>query len=1479
MKRLLFLLVMLAFLPLMLPAQEDHSVVIVGTGTQDDRYPFNTYYKHSTSQTIYAASEIGVTGYIDTIWFQASTTASYTFTSLHIYMGTTSASAFANSTDWILPEALDEVYAATSNVVVGGAVGWFALPLSTPYYYNGTENLVVAVTKTDDDYSYDYNWYYTTVASSYIYRQIDNTESYGDITTLSRNVSGTIDSKRPNIRLSFNTALEPPTCQRPINLTIDTVTSDSVHFSWMPTEDELSFLAGLILNNDTTWMELYDVTELEISELLPNTNYKLCLFSMCDGERSYNAATVSFRTECAPVQPPYEEGFEEGIISPCWQNSDTYSSWSVVGGETYSGDYAVQSYSYGDSIYLASCIFDFSQIEDGATLNFAYKLPFTYSGDNSHLVVAYRTSEDAAWTAITVYTDATGDEWELAEDLSLPNSAGASYYQIAFVNATQTSGTVMLDQVEVGTASSCSRPVDLVLTSLSYNQAEVSWTGCDLATLYEVRYGITNNVNDPANSSFTTGNTSYTLESLDQSTDYTVWVRSLCGDYTTHWSRPLSFTSQQSCAMPVNARIGNANNVAASVAWQINTDEGEPLSFVLLRFKLSDGSEWEEEQVTGENYYFLSDLTPASAYDIELASVCGEDTSAVVSLNVQTTMCGEYAGGDENGNSYIPFHSNYEYGYTQSIYPSDAIVSDTIMGLYWHTADAPWNYENRTLSIAIGNTSLSSVSTSNHVAHNTLTEVATNISVNFGAPGWIYISFNTPFIHDGHSNIVVAVTNNTGQYSSFTFYTHTPAIGNSVYWYQDGTAVAPANPTAEYSGDIEGVPDIRFDINCDGDLCWAPVVAVTETDIDQIQFAWAPSGDEESWIVGYRKSTETEWNDELAETTTYTFSTLDPSTSYMLRVGVICNDDTAYTVFQAYTDCAAVSTPYSQDFSEDGFDHCWTRSGNEVEFYNGELYMHGNAYAVLPEIDDILSSLQVSFSAEGESNATLAVGIAEGINPLTGVTYLDTLSIGTTVEEYEVNCTDYTGDGRYIVLKSMRGYNYIDDLYVGLIPTCLRPVDLTVSDISTDGATLTWTSPSDASVCWLVEYGTYSSTGDMITTNTEVVPPTANSTCTLSNLDAATTYWYRVRTVCSIDDTSRVSRVATFTTACDIIVAPWTETFSGTVEGLLPSCWDNSLTNAGELNNVAVYQYGGNSMIRLMMQWLDYGDCVILTPEIAIPEGADYDLVFKYSHFASTPEMSVAISTDGGLNFVALGTLSNSTDDEEVYNPTPWSTANYSLSAYAGQTVIVKFQAYSDYGYGAIFIDDVMIDEYTAPEPECVVPTGLSAQATNSTTVQVSWIPEGDEVEWQLLISSDVTGEYTYSLGATSTPLENLTPNTIYTIAVRAICGLGDTSDWSEPVTVTTPENSGIDDLTLSSHITIYPNPAAHNTTVQVSHVNGTVRMIVYDLNGHEVYSDQMECNNGCLHAIELEGLSQGAYFLHVASDHSVAIRKLFVVR
>lgn len=137
--------------------------VTIGTGTlTTERYPIYAYFGYSYTQSIYLKSEINEAGAITKISYYFAGTSLAVSNNWTIYLGHTTKAAFAGTTDWEPLTNLTQVYSGTFTSPTGP--GWIDFDI-TPFVYNNTDNLVIAVDENAPGYDASADRFYNTTVT------------------------------------------------------------------------------------------------------------------------------------------------------------------------------------------------------------------------------------------------------------------------------------------------------------------------------------------------------------------------------------------------------------------------------------------------------------------------------------------------------------------------------------------------------------------------------------------------------------------------------------------------------------------------------------------------------------------------------------------------------------------------------------------------------------------------------------------------------------------------------------------------------------------------------------------------------------------------------------------------------------------------------------------------------------------------------------------------------------------------------------------------------------------------------------------------------------------------------------------------------------------------------------------------------------------------------------------------------------------
>ena len=651
-------------------------------------------------------------------------------------------------------------------------------------------------------------------------------------------------------------------------------------------------------------------------------------------------------------------------------------------------------------------------------------------------------------------------------------------------------------------------------------------------------------------------------------------------------------------------------------------------------------------------------------------------------------------------------------------------------------------------------------------------ESVTNFQVQYGETGFTIGEGTSVDVTDTTAVTITGLNNET----AYDFYVRVVCAGDNGVWNGPVTqTTAPA--------------------------CSDPVNLSFDFTAAQLHWNAGEWGTPAQYNVRYKGENDAEYNyttvipvDMPGYTPFVTISGLASNATYEMGVQSVCgeNMESNWVTLVVTTPCMPLTEiPYTQDFEGDVFPpECWSQeyvSGTQDwEATTNTSYGSGSTDASFEYDDDYNTTMLVTpaFDLSSASNLILSfrhsqaewagdqdelrVYYRTSLNSNWVLLQAYTNSISSmTLEEIDIPAAALSSSCQFAFEGTVNyGHGiFLDDVTVKPAPTCGIPT------ISVSGVTATIT-PS--------EVGTPASYELMIGEQTATVTETTVDLSTVFTLEGSTNYQVSVRANCGNEDYSDWSDAASFTTPCMAISSlPWNENFEGFDASTVANCWDNSASTSSTINNYperiwGVYSYSGNKMMRMYNYYVQSGTALINSPVITLPNTGVFVLKFDYSHRASCGAFKVKVMEVGQTEAVELGSYT-STGTNDYTNPGTFTEADpISLAAYAGKSIILQFFSNANYGSGAIFVDNVAIEE----APSCMKPSAITVGTVTETTAQVSWTAGGSETEWEV---SYTIGDQTTTLTTTENPytITGLSASTHYVLpfSVKAICSATDESE------------------------------------------------------------------------------------------------------
>ena len=1081
-----------------------------------------------------------------------------------------------------------------------------------------------------------------------------------------------------------------PNCFHVENVHLTDVTPTTANISWTAGGDESIWQyvygpAGTIELSEldeSDWITV-NTNNVSLTDLTGNTAYEFFVRANCDnGEVSFEV-TYPFRTACTAMDLsslPYVENFDAwgvtssstttapGPMPACWNRVCSYSSPRPFCSSSYYYNGTSSLYFYSTSGYHDIAVGpQLADDLDVTTLQakFMYR---TYSTSyTSHLYVGVMSDPNNANSFVPVDTITTSSTTWAQATVTFENYEGTGKY-IAFKHAPTTNDYFMIDHLVIDIAPSCAAPTNLAVGQIGTTYATLNWQDSDTEGEWEVLLVPSSVANPNFSNAETVNSNSYDAQELNAGGSYTFYVRTVC-------SNGLGYSEW------ISTNFSTLRAEPAEVPYFHDFEDGEE-NFAWTLINGTQTNKWYIGQPTGESdsVMFISQNGTTEEYSISSTSNVWAYRDFAFGDAAEFSLSFNWKAQGESCCDYLKVYIGT---------PAEPAAGSTTVPTGAVQVGGTMNVQN----------------------------------------SWQHFS-----------------TGLDGSYANTT---------KRLYflWHNDGSV--GTSPAAV----VDSIDIKAF-------TCGRPYnLAVTALDAYTATIGFTPGMSSDiAWeyvIAEGNLNPDTATDIQSIQSNTISLTDLTPNTAYTVYVRTVC-DAGEYsswsTALHFRTACIAATIPIVENFDGMGtgssvYPSCWSRSNTystttQYPYVSSSYYHSGNAslyfycststynLAVLPAIDptvDPIGNLQLSFWMRATSGITskIVVGVMTNPNDITSFIPIDTVNNTTTglFEYFAVPLSDYTGDAAYVAMKLMNTSStysvYVDDVELDYIPSCPKPLNLTVTGTTATSATLSWTN-GGTETAWNIEYGP---TGFTQGTGTTVAVTT--NPYTIENLATATTYDFYVQADCGGSD-----------------VSTWSFPASGTPGSYnMPATGTNTITAC----DLVIYDDGGVN-----------------------------------GNYSNSCESYLTINPETAGNLITIqGTSSTESccDYLDIYDGP--NTSGTQLGHYQGENLTVPLLTSTTGPITLHFHSDGSVVKsgfaltVSCASNTCPVPTGLTVSNIGNSSANLSWTPGGTESSWNVEYKAATATSWTTT--TTTTPsysLTGLTALTAYNVRIQADCGNNDVSAY-----------------------------------------------------------------------------------------------------
>ena len=446
------------------------------------------------------------------------------------------------------------------------------------------------------------------------------------------------------------------------------------------------------------------------------------------------------------------------------------------------------------------------------------------------------------------------------------------------------------------------------------------------------------------------------------------------------------------------------------------------------------------------------------------------------------------------------------------------------------------------------------------------------------------------------------------------------------------------------------------------------------------------------------------------------------------------------------------------------------------------------------------------------------------------------VTVTGTSETNSYTFTGLAGETKYYVwVRSVSGEDkseWAGTNFTTLI-SCAKPTALAASNITSSGATLTWTAGAAGQDNWEVEYST---TSDFTVSQTVSASPEA--TATLSSLTAGTTYYVRVRANCGGGDYSKWTDAISFTTLQTAVAADdgYTDDFETANNWMLVNgtqtnawAWGTAVKKDGE-KGLYISNDGGTTNAYTNTETYVYATKLFSFAGGAYSFTYDWKCVgeskYDYLRVALVPStITLTAGTNAGFN-------SSNTNLPSGWISLDESTKLSASSEWARKNIEMNVEP-GIYNVVFVWVNDgsssngvpAAVDNFSVSVLSCPTPTNLAVSDITAHEATLTWTETNNTWEVYHSTSSEAPDANVTVTGTTETnsyTFTGLKGATTYYVWVRSVSGESK-SEWvgasltTEPSCIA-PSNLAVSAVTDNSVTLIWTDDTEGQDTWEVSY-------------------------------------------------------------
>jgi hypothetical protein len=638
--------------------------------------------------------------------------------------------------------------------------------------------------------------------------------------------------------------------------------------------------------------------------------------------------------------------------------------------------------------------------------------------------------------------------------------------------------------------------------------------------------------------------------------------------------------------------------------------------------------------------------------------------------------------------------------------------------------------------------------------------------------------------------------------------------------------------------------------------CSAPSINQTSNlTATTAQINWSPVSAAVSYTVFFKPQSSSTWETVTTSTNFFQFNALAPGTTYEFQVRSNCSNgaqspSSNIGIFSTLE--AACSTPQGfiiTNVTSSSASFTWSPS-NGATSYNLRYAVVGTSNWVTVTVN---------------SNAATISNLIPSTNYQAQVQAICEASKMSSNFSAIVSFTTESGAG-----------------------LCAVPSKIWVSNILANSALVSWEPVAGANF-YSIEYREFGSSWQK--------SMTSQTSITLSALNAATLYEYRLQSFCA-NNSSSYSVTQSFTT----LSGQSCTTPSGLVASSVTSSsaiitWIQSAT---ALNYEVLYREQGtnnwqtvtSSTSRIVLTGLNPSTTYeVFIRAICANLASGYSSLFNFTSASPSPSCqapsslgassvtaSSAIITWSSVPFATQYLFKHKIANSSSWNHTSVASTSITLNNLQPASVYeYQIDAICNSGQTA----SSAIANFTTlagPILECVTPQNLRAVSVTNNSALISWNTVSAALSYNVAYRTQGLNNWlTVNVPSNSVQITGLTGGLTYEVYVQAICAGANLSSYTPAFIFNTPNFRSAQDLEGKFSLSLFPNPARKEVFIFIENENlEGAKIQIHDLLGKIILEEVVPpFYNSSAYKISIEGLPVGFYNLVLEKEAKRYVKKL----